>query len=68
MLLVNQKMAGELSHSDNHTLLQMLACVASHKNDLMVILSGPETTTRIINLLKIELKRYRGDVVFIKDY
>jgi hypothetical protein len=32
----------------------------------MVILSGPEPQRGLESILKIELKRYRGDVVFIK--
>jgi hypothetical protein len=33
----------------------------------MVILSGPEPQRGLLeSILKIELKRYRGDVVFIK--
>jgi hypothetical protein len=37
------------------------------KYDLMVILSGPEPQRGLLeSILKIELKRYRGDVVFIK--
>jgi hypothetical protein len=34
----------------------------------MVILSGPEPQRGLLeSILKIELKRYRGDVVLLKD-
>jgi uncharacterized protein (TIGR00661 family) len=68
-------LAGELSHSDDlpfiptyiGTLSRMHKKTTPKKYDLMVILSGPEPQRGLLeSILKIELKRYRGDVVFIK--
>ncbi|MEZ7507089.1 glycosyltransferase [Flavobacterium sp. Arc2] len=68
-------LAGELSHSNNFPFIPKYIGPLSrmHKKetpkqyDLMVILSGPEPQRGLLeSILKIELKRYRGNVVFIK--
>jgi len=68
-------LAGELSHSNNLSftpkyigpLSRMHKKETPKQYDLMVILSGPEPQRELLEtILKTELKRYRGDVVFIK--
>ncbi|WP_016989650.1 glycosyltransferase [Flavobacterium sp. ACAM 123] len=68
-------LAGKLSHADHlrfvpkyiGTLSRMHKKETPRRYDLMVILSGPEPQRGLLeSILKIELKRYRGAVVFIK--
>jgi uncharacterized protein (TIGR00661 family) len=68
-------LAGELSHSSKLSftpkyigpLSRMHKKEALQQYDLMIILSGPEPQRGLLeSILKVELKRYRGDVVFIR--
>ncbi|CAM2820140.1 glycosyltransferase [Flavobacterium frigoris] len=68
-------LAGQLSHSTNlpfapkyiGPLSRMHKKEITKQYDLMVILSGPEPQRGLLeSILKTELKRYRGNVVFIK--
>jgi uncharacterized protein (TIGR00661 family) len=68
-------LAGKLSHSNClpfvpkyiGPLSRMHKKMMPKQYDLMVILSGPEPQRGLLeSILKIELKRYRGEVVFIK--
>lgn len=68
-------LAGELSHSNDlpfvpkyiGPLSRMHKKETQQQYDLMVILSGPEPQRGLLeSILKTELKRYRGAVVFIK--
>jgi uncharacterized protein (TIGR00661 family) len=71
----NPNLAGELSHANNlpfvpkyiGPLSRMHEKPIPKQYDLMVILSGPEPQRGLLeSILKTELKRYRGDVVFIR--
>lgn len=68
-------LAGELSHIQNHNfnltylgpLSRMVKKEVPIKFDLMIILSGPEPQRSLLEeKLKVELKRYRGKVLFIR--
>jgi uncharacterized protein (TIGR00661 family) len=68
-------LAGELSHIKKHSfqlnylgpLSRMQKKNVPKKYDLMIILSGPEPQRGLLETkLKVELKRYKGEVVFIQ--
>lgn len=71
----SENLAGELSHSSNLSfvpkyigpLSRLHKKVAVQQYDLMIMLSGPEPQRGLLeSILKVELKRYRGNVVFIR--